>query len=380
MSNLKVNTINDASGGSAAVLYGVASPPNSMGFRNRIINGDMRIDQRNAGASVSLPNVATTFTLDRWRFYRDNASLTVTSQQSTTVPTGFINSLLVTIGTGSAPSNTNELQLAQPIEGFNIADLGFGTASASAVTVSFWVRSSLTGTFAFALQSASSGRSYVATYTINAANTFEYKTVTIPGDTSGTWNSSNGAGLTIVFDLGAGSNFQTSAGSWAAGNRYGTSTSVKLCSTSGATWQITGVQLEAGSVATPFERRDYGRELIMCQRYFEKSYDMGTAPGANTSTGAITASGPQGTATTNEVNAGSVRYKVSKRATPTVTVYDTDGNSGKCTRVLAAVGSNVNQAITVDTPTTNSEGFYAYSSTGLSATGAIIQYTASAEL
>jgi hypothetical protein len=290
-------------------LNGLAYPDaSSMGFRNRIINGNMVIDQRNAGASVSIPNLATTFTLDRWRFYRDNSALTITSQQSATAPTGFNNSLLVTIGTGSAPSSTNELQLAQPIEGFNVADLGFGTASASAVTVSFWVRSSVVGTFAFALQSATP-RAYVATYTVNVANTFEYKTVTIPGDTSGTWLTNNGLGLSVVFDLGAGSNFQTTAGSWITGNRYGTSGSVKLCATSGATWRVTGVQLEAGSVATPFEQIDYGRELMMCQRY----YEVGTSRWRGVDNGGICV--------------WSNYFRVTKRATPTMTGSSSPGSS-----------------------------------------------------
>jgi hypothetical protein len=270
MSNLKVNSINDLSGGSNAVLYGVAAPTNSMGFRNRIINGDMRIDQRNAGASVGF-NTSSNFGVDRFKTYNTVGSGS-TVQRSTTAPAGFSNSLLFTVGTGASPSASSECIFFQPIEGFNVSDLGFGTASASSVTVSFQVRSSVTGTYAFRLRNQAGNRSYVATYTVNAANTWETKSVTIAGDTSGTWATDNTIGILLTFDLGSGSDYNTTAGAWQAGSYTRTSGCVNFIATSGATFYITGVQLEAGSVASPFERRDYGRELMMCQRYYEAFY------------------------------------------------------------------------------------------------------------
>jgi hypothetical protein len=275
MSNLKVNTINDASGGSNAVLYGVAAPANSMGFRNRIINGDMRIDQRNAGAAITNPG----FCVDRWA-PNTFGSLVYTQQQVTDAPAGFTNSLRITVTTAGTPTASQWTFSRQIIEGNNIADFAWGTASAQAITVSFWVKSSITGTYSlFAINSAED-RSYVGTFAVSAANTWEFKTVTIPGDTSGTWLTNNSNGIRFGFDLGSGSNFQGTGNAWNSGWKQRTSGTVNFCQTAGATFQITGVQLEAGSVASPFERRDYGRELMMCQRYlpcFDASNGFATA-------------------------------------------------------------------------------------------------------
>jgi hypothetical protein len=260
MSNLKVNTINDASGGSNAVLYGVAAPANSMGFRNRIINGDMRIDQRNAGASVSADGA---FPCDRFGAFR--ASGTFTAQQSSVAPAGFTTSILYT---STATTTTTYAGVQQIIEGNNIADFGWGSASAQSITLSFWVRSSLTGTFGGSLRNSASNRSYVFQYTIIAANTWEQKTVTIAGDTSGTWLTTNGAGIRVWFDTGSDTARLSTAGAWSSNDYLGVTGATRVTNTSGATFYITGVQLEAGSVASPFERRDYGRELMMCQRYY----------------------------------------------------------------------------------------------------------------
>jgi hypothetical protein len=320
MSTIKVNSINDANGGSNAVLYGVASPPNSMGFRNRILNGGMVIDQRNAGASVAADG---TFPVDRFRQNMVGGGV-LTSNRSTTAPTGFTNSVLITVSTADASIAAGDYyNFNQQVEGFNVADFGFGSASAQTVTLSFWVRSSLTGTFAGCLANSAANRSYTFTYAISSANTWEQKTVTIAGDTSGTWLTDNGIGIRVVFDLGSGSDSQGTAGSWQSGFKSATSGAVKPISTLNATFYITGVQLEAGSVATPFERRDYGRELAMCQRYYEKSYDLATTAGTVSSSGAeifrASANNPYQT----------IIYKVTKRATPTVTTYNTDtGASG----------------------------------------------------
>ena len=265
MSTLRVNTINDASGGSNAQLFGVASPPNSMGFRNRILNGGMVIDQRNAGASVTAP--ADGYALDRWKTYASGGGV-MTVQRSTTVPTGFTNSQFFTVTTAdSSLAGTDAYGVQQMPEGFNVADLGWGTAAAQTVTVSFWVRSSVTGTYTLSIRNSAENRSYLATYTVSAANTFEYKTLTIPGDTSGTWLTDNGVGLRVWFDLGAGATYTGAAGSWTGSLLTHATGGTNWISTNGATFYITGVQLEAGTVASPFERRDYGRELIMCQRY-----------------------------------------------------------------------------------------------------------------
>ena len=269
MSLVKANTYQDASGGSNAVFSGVANPPNSMGFRNRIINGNMVIDQRNAGASVSISNGTTTYLTDRWQVF-ENGSMAFSGQQVSTAPAGFNRSLLITTTTAAAAGSADRCALTQIIEGFNIADFGWGAAGASAITLSFWVRSSLTGQFGGALQNSAQDYSYPFSFTISAANTFEFKTVTIAGPTTGTWSTDNTGGVRVSFDLGMGSTLLGTAGAWAAADYRGATGDVKLSGTNGATFYITGVQLEAGTNASAFEQIDYGRELIMCQRYYYK--------------------------------------------------------------------------------------------------------------
>ncbi len=250
------------------------SGANNVTMRNRLINGSMVIDQRNAGASASLSGTGI-YTLDRWNVGIAQGS-GHTAQQSTSAPAGFTNSLLVTIGTGAAASSGSVARLFQPIEGFNFADMNWGTASAATITLSFWVRSSVTGTFAGGLYNAAANRTYVFTYSISSANTWEQKTVTIAGDTTGTWvGATNGIGVVVNWDLGTGSTYQGTAGSWAAGAAWATSGSVKLAATSGATWSITGVQLERGTAATAFEQRLYGTELALCKRYFQLGGGLG---------------------------------------------------------------------------------------------------------
>jgi hypothetical protein len=240
------------------------------GFKNRIINGAMVIDQRNAGASVTINTAASTYTIDRWNAYGQGSDGVFTVQQSSTAPSGFTNSLAVTVTTADASIGAAQLYtIGHKIEGYNIADLGWGTASAKSVCLSFQVRSSVTGTFSGSLKNSNGTRSYPFTYTISVANTWEQKTVTIAGDTTGTWLTTNGIGLTLTISLGSGSNRLATAGAWAAGNYDGATGAVTLISTNGATFYITGVQLEKGSTATSFDYRPYGTELSLCQRYYE---------------------------------------------------------------------------------------------------------------
>ena len=260
MTTLKVGAIEHPTAGSLVTVNGTA-PSN----RNRIINGDMRIDQRNAGASVS--SAGPIYTVDRWSWYYTSGS-GHTIQQNADAPTGFSNSLKVTVGTGASPSASHQNIIQQPIEGYNAADLGFGAAGASTITFSFWVKSSLTGTFNVWLQNSANNRAYVSTYTISVANTWEQKSITIAGDTTGTWLKTNGTGLSVGWSLGCGSNFDTTANTWTSGDRKSTTGTTSVVATNGATFYITGVQLEAGSVATPFERIDYSESLRRCQRYF----------------------------------------------------------------------------------------------------------------
>jgi hypothetical protein len=267
--------------GKTASLANIGSiADSSLGFRNRIINGAMVIDQRNAGASVTM-SAAVVYLVDRWWSFEDTDG-TMTAQQSSTAPTGFTNSLLCTTTVADASLGaTQRVVISQAIEGFNIADLGWGTASAQTVTLSFWVRSSLTGTFGGAIKNATN-RSYPFNYTINAANTFEYKTITIAGDTSGTWLASNGVGMNVNFGLGVGSTYSGTAGAWAAADYNSATGATSVVGTNGATFYITGVQLEKGSTATSFDYRPYGTELALCQRYYEQTgYGIGRASSAS---------------------------------------------------------------------------------------------------
>ena len=245
----------------------------------------MVIDQRNAGASVT-PTDAQ-YCVDRWRAVASAASK-FTVQQSTTAPDGFTNSLLLTSSSAYTPSTSEAFGILQLIEGFNCADLMFGTATAKTITVSFWVRSSLTGTFGGFLTNASFNRAYPFTYTINSANTFEQKTVTIAGDTTGTWATNSSGCIGVGFSIGAGATLSATAGAWGAGTKLGATGQTQLISISGATFYVTGVQLEAGTTASPFEYRQYGTELALCQRYYAKigvgTQYAGIAMGATTTT------------------------------------------------------------------------------------------------
>jgi hypothetical protein len=269
MSTIKTNAILDASGGETATVNGYTPTLSNMPGYNRIINGDMRIDQRNAGASVSTTTTASTvYTLDRWS-YAVSAASKFTIQQSTTAATGFVNSALVTSSSAYTVLTNDYFVVSQFIEGTNVADLAWGTANAKTVTLSFWVRSSLTGTFGGALQNSAQNRAYPFTYSISVANTWEQKSVTISGDTSGTWLTDTGTGIRLRFGLGVGTTYSGTAGAWAGSQYFSATGATSVVGTNGATWYITGVQLEVGSVATPFERRDYGREFILCQRYYQ---------------------------------------------------------------------------------------------------------------
>jgi hypothetical protein len=246
---------------------GISNPVN---FRNRIINGDMQIDQRNAGASVTVNTSGNFFSVDRFFGTGQLADGVFTIQRSTTAPTGFINSIIATVTTADASiSATQQYLVGQNIEGFNVADLGWGTANAKTVTVSFWVRSSLTGTFGGSIVNSAVDRSYPFTYTINSANTFEFKTITIAGDTSGTWLKDSGIGIRLIFSLGAGSTYSGTAGAWAGSYYAGATGQTNVIATSGATLYITGVQLEAGSQASGFEFMPIDTNLSRCKRYFQ---------------------------------------------------------------------------------------------------------------
>jgi hypothetical protein len=256
----------------AVALAQQASTGVSQGFKNRIINGAMVIDQRNAGASVSIPSTAT-YTLDRYGTVASQSSKFSVQQNagSVTPPVGFTNYLGVTSSSAYSVPNNEIFTLYQNIEGFNTADLMWGTANAKTITISFWVRSSLTGTFGGSVANNAFDRSYPYSYTISAANTWEYKTITIAGDTTGTWvGATNGIGMRVYFPIGVGSDFTGTAGAWQAAGDISSTGATSVVGTNGATFYITGVQLEVGSTATSFDYRPYTTELQLCQRYFQR--------------------------------------------------------------------------------------------------------------
>ena len=351
MADLNVNSIGDASGGNTATINSYTPTESNMAGRNRLINSDMRIDQRNAGASVTF-NGTEGYTLDRWLVAAYGGGIP-SVQQSTTAPAGFVNSLGITVSTVDSSIAAGDLYvLTQKIEGNNTADLAWGTASAQSITISFKVRCSVTGTFSGAVANATPNRAYPFTFTINAANTFEDKVITIPGDTTGTWGTGNGTGLELRFDLGSGTNFKGTAGAWGSGNIFGSTGSTNLIATSGATFYLTGVQLEAGSVATPFERRQYGQELALCQRYAQpnKAASGRFNTGGTTPAFVVPLSPPMRTASPSivelELSGKLDEFWVSNRSisSGSVAVYNASGTDGLgvlCTSSTTGTASGI---------------------------------------
>jgi hypothetical protein len=276
-------------------------------FKNRIINSNMAIDQRNAGASITPSNTGG-FMTDRWVYYASQASK-FTAQQVTTAPAGFTNSLKMTVASAVTVGASDYFLPQQFIEGFNVGDLGWGTANAKTVTLSFQVYSSLTGTFGGSLRNEGDNRCYPFTYTISSANTWTPISITIAGDTSGGWNVTNGIGIKVCFSLGAGSTVSGTAGAWATGPFYSATGAVSVVGTAGATWYITGVQLEVGTQATTFTTAggSYGAELALCQRYYEVA-GQGIVGIPNSTTGIYAL----------------VNFKVTKRTTPSVSLAITN--------------------------------------------------------
>lgn len=270
-------------------------------MKNRIINGAMVIDQRNAGASVALTNG---YCLDRFVCNSSQTNKFTTQQNagSVTPPPGFTNYLGVTSSSSYSVISSDSMWIGQRIEGYNVADLNWGTANASSVTFSFWVRSSLTGTFGGSVFNGAANRFYVYSYVINSANTWEQKSITIPGDTTGTWLKDNGIGLAVLWSVGTGSTYLGAAGSWGSTVYTGVIGQQNVVGTNGATFYITGVQLEVGTSATGFEYRQYQQELALCQRYYEYG---------------LTFSGPAPAGLNPFI---SQTFIVTKRATPSISV------------------------------------------------------------
>jgi hypothetical protein len=304
------------------------------GLRNRIINGGMQIDQRNTGAAITPTSSA--FTVDRFAGLITQASK-LTFQQVADAPAGLKSSLKVTVASQYSPSATDTFALQQAIEGQNIIDFGFGTASPATVTLSFWVKGSVAGTYGLCLNSSNSGRQYIGT--VSVTSSWVRQTITLVGDTTGTYATDNTVGLYLQFDLGSGTNYNGTAGAWQNGAQLRrTSGCVTFVNqAAGATLNITGVQLELGSVATTFEQRPYGLELALCQRYFCKTYDSGYAPGATGSAPGFLRTRAYSGTSGSSYGAYVWTFPTSMRQTPTMNIYNPSTGA-------------VNQWQNVDTP------------------------------
>ena len=273
MSEIKVNSIKGVGASAAAITVNntdgtcTANITNNLSNRNFLINGGCALDQRNGGSSVT-----TGFAIDRTQIEGFDGGGTGTGQQVTDSPSGFTHSLKITVtGTDTSLASTDFYTLRQIVEGYNIAHLGFGASGGTSVTLSFFVKSSLTGNFSCSLGNGDNNRSYPIMYTINTADTWEKKTMTFPADTTGTWGTGNGRGILVRWSLGAGSGRLGTANQWNGSQAHGATGTTNLFATNAATFQITGLQLEAGSVATDFEHRSFAQEFALCQRYFQKN-------------------------------------------------------------------------------------------------------------
>ena len=311
--------------------------------QNLIINGNMAIDQRNAGASAT--SNANVYMTDRFQLQMGLVTNVQTYQQVEDAPAGFNKSLKITSNSTTQATAAGVLCTPrQRIEGFNTAHLNWGTANAQTVTVSFWVKSSVTGTYPVSLTNNGFDRSFVTNYTVSVANTWEKKTATIAGDTSGTWTVDNSTGINVMFSLDTGSTYQTTTGSWQAGNYRGTSSDVHFLANASATWQITGVQLEVGTVATPFENLQYGTQLQLCQRYYQDYTESNTiirGYGYNTSSGMETP----------------FTFKTIMRTAPTMTVVS--GGAGGSNTQLTNFGNVKTYGCDFNTdPTTSNQTNY----------------------
>jgi len=324
--NITLDTAGNVTGGANLVATGMPYGASSF-LRNKIINGDMRVSQYNSTNSVTPANAA--YVIDRYAVLATTASKISFQQVTTPALASFSNSLLMTSLSAYSIGASDTFGIWQRVEGYNMSDLAWGTASAKTVTLSFWVYSSVSGTFGGSIMNQGFTRCYPFSYSIASINTWQQISITIAGDTSGTWLTTNGVGMQVSFSVSTGATFSATAGSWTSGQYYSaTGATTSWIGTNGATFNITGIQLEQGSVATPFERPLIGKQIADCQRYYCKTFSLGTAPGNNvTSTGALKGASRNGSTTEPSAN---WKFPVSMRTEPTVTLYNTgSGTAGQ---------------------------------------------------
>ena len=356
----------------AAELAALIGSQTALSNRNMIINGAMQVSQR--GTSFTGFGAAVNYGIDRFANYHSSDGAFTISQETSVVPTDFTHALKIQTTTADASIAAGQrLIVFTRCEGNVVSQLNFGTSNAKTVTLSFYVRSSITGTHGGALGNGSDNRNYPFTYTISSADTWEQKTITIAGDQTGTWATGTGRSLQVVWGLGVGSTYSGSAGAWAAGDiNSATGATTGVLGTLNATWYLTGVQLEIGETATPFEHRSYGDELARCWRYYEKRGQPATATAwAYNEMSVVIANA------TNYVQGD--KYKVEKRADPTLAFYSRNGTSGKISAF--ANGADVTGSWAQNAK--GATGFHAVVGPGSSVTqgnGYEYGYTADAEL
>lgn len=331
------------------------------GFRNRIINGDMRIDQRNAGGSIVITRTGHpwTYCVDRWSIvnYQPSRISVQKNMDTLTPPSGFTSYIgLKTISPYSIGSN-DIYAIHQRIEGNNCSDLNWGSVNAKTITLSFWVRCTKPGLFAGFLDNYFDNRWYTFTYNIVSANTWEYKTITIPGDVTGNWRTDELDGILVGFYVGVGNNLLGPTNTWRNSQTF-PSGGVNILDTLNATFYVTGVQFEVGLTATPFESRPFGTELALCQRYFEKSYNINKT-GFSFS---INGGESYGMSHPLSLYRGGVKFAVNKRTVPVVSTYDSGGNGGAGANAKHSYYSSTwfnNGTFNVFGPNASETGFYA---------------------
>jgi len=356
---------------------------NALGVRNIIINGDMRIAQR--GTSVTGITSTGYRTVDRFRVSLFNGG-TWTQTQDTDVPSGqgFATSLKMDCTTADTSLSANHHMIIQTaLEGQNLQHLKYGTSDAESITLSFWVKSNKTGTYTVEFEQTGNARHYCKTFIIDSADTWEKKIITIDGDTSSSLANDNSAELRVNFYMVAGPDYQSgtlNTSGWASqttGNRA-SSSNVNLADSTSNYINITGVQLEVGDTATPFEHRPYDMEMHRCQRYYEKSYNDGTAVGTASTGHSQGTQGSVGGVTTGAVGSY-INFTVEKRTTPTIVTYDSAGNSGKVDRVQFGTATVSN--FTSNVFEAGAKGFIAYSASGSKSAHSVrTHYTADSEL
>jgi hypothetical protein len=351
--------------------------------RNLIINGDMRIAQRGTSFTSSGSGL---FTLDRWvsgvHTGTGDGNMTQETDAPTAIQSGtaFTHSLKFQVTTANTNIQATDRKYhVYRIEGQDLAPAGFGQAGQRYMTLSFWHKHTKTGTHSLAINNAARNRSYPMEYTQATTNTWEKAELTFPVDTTGTWLGGNGIGMWIFFGAAFGSNYAGTVNQWGSSQKYGTANQVNNYDSTSNSMQFTGVQLEVGDTATPFEHRSYGDELAKCQRYYQHTYNTGVAVGTASHDNMIGSGGTHGNTTTSEVTGGTYTFKVEMRATPTITFYDHLGNSAKCSRLNAAVAwygnSNVGTSIATTTSSVKPS-----SPNGSTATGMYCHIVADAEL